>query len=222
MKKIISNVGSAHVQTLHTPRYQSITSNTDFHGVKEYIIPDTQRDAINLHTKKAEAHNHCKNTSCTMALNWIGLHFGDQYPVLKSLSTCNEFQYNAILDVFMPSERIQHWGPHIRCFNALFKNAKLPLTAKFGKVLTNWNSISASIYKGHPVVLGTLITKSGHIVLLFGIITGHRDDQYVVIDPYGEPPYYRNTTADYYLITESNWQKWITPECSAIWFEEKI
>ena len=190
-----------------------------FVGVKEYLIPDTQRDAVNLKTSKLEAHNHCKNTSCTMALNWVGLHFGKEYPVLESLSKMNEFQYNAILDVFMkPGQRIQHWEPHVICFNAIFKNAGLNLKACFGNYEKNYSAIFDSIEKGFPVVLGTKITEDGHIVLKYRIIDN--TNNVVIIDPYGKPPQYRNTTADYYLISNSDFHKWVNEECNAIWFEE--
>ncbi len=206
-----------------TARFIELSKYENYIGVNEYLIPDTQRDAINLKTAKSEAHNHCKNTSCTMALNWIGLHFGKDYPVLESLSTMNEFQYNAILDVFMkPGERIQDWGPHVKCFNALFKNANLPIKACFGKYRANEGRILDSLENGFPVVLGTLITKDGHVVLFYRLVENEItvSDNYAIIDSYGEAPKYKNTAADYYMITPKEFDRYVNETCHAIWLEE--
>ncbi|HMV45210.1 MAG TPA: hypothetical protein PKD50_21960, partial [Leptospiraceae bacterium] len=85
---------------METKNFQAI-ANIPFIGVKEYLTPDTQRDAVKLNKTGgatiAEGHNHCKNTSCTMAWNALGKILGAQFPVLQSMATMGEYQYQAIL-----------------------------------------------------------------------------------------------------------------------------
>lgn len=203
--------------------------NLPFIGVKEYLIPDTQRDAVKLNTTGGatvnEFHNHCKPTSCTMAWNSLGKIYSDKYPILSTMITMGEYQYQNILMTYMTKdEKIQDWLPHVRMFNDLFDKNKIPLVAKFGKFRANESKVMDSMKKGLPVVLGTMVTNSGHIVLLYRIVEINGVKHYIWIDPYGNPlttPKYKITTADYYSIPKSKFNEWINSDCNCIWFEEK-
>ncbi|MBK8397451.1 MAG: hypothetical protein IPL26_19735 [Leptospiraceae bacterium] len=206
-----------------TKNFQAI-ANIPFIGVKEYLIPDTQRDARNSQTGKLEAHNHCKSTSSTVAWNSLGKILSPKFPILKSMETMGEFQYDAIIRNFMnPNEKIQDWAPHVRMFNDLFRQNGIPLVANFGLFRRNELQVYASMGKGFPVVLGTMITNAGHIVLLYRQYKYEGMTFHVIIDPYGNPmKLYRgkgNDVADYYVIPRAEWDKWITPVCNCIWFE---
>lgn len=202
-----------------------------FIGVKEYLVPDTQRDARNSQTGNLESHNHCKSTSSTMAWNFLGKKYGSQFPVLKTVESMGEFQYDNNLRQFLkynPSlkrqEKIQDWQPHERMFSEWFKNNDLPFKVNFTNFRKNEEKIVESMKKGFPVILGTMITESGHIVLLYRIIEVNEVKSYVIIDPYGNPltnPKYTNKQADYYVIPKDTFDKWIDKSCNAIWFEEK-
>ena len=88
----------------------------------------------------------------------------------------------------------------------------------------NEQKIYESMKKGFPVILGTMITDSGHIVLLYRKLNLNGLDIYVIIDPYGNPlttPKYINKTADYYSIPKATFDTWIDKSCNCIWFEEK-
>lgn len=195
-------------------------------GVKEYLIPDTQRDARNSQTGKLEAHNHCKSTSCTVAWNALGKILAPKYPIMESMITMGEFQYDAILRQFMhPNEAIQNWQPHVRMFNELFKQNQIPLVANFAPFRGNEAKFYASMEKGFPCVMGTMITTAGHIVLLYRFYKYEGIPYHVIIDPYGNPlKLYRgkgNDVADYYVIPPQQWNQWITPACNCIYFSER-
>jgi len=206
-----------------TKNFQAI-ANIPFIGVKEYLTPDTQRDARNSKTGVLEAHNHCKSTSSTMAWNALGKILGAQYPILQSMATMGEFQYDSIIRNFMhPNETIQKWEPHFRMFNDLLKQNRIPLAVKSGFYRANEQRIAASMADGFPVILGTMITGAGHIVLLYRRIQVEGMTFNVIIDPYGNPmKLYKgkgNDVADYYSIPRAEWDRWITPVCNCIWFE---
>ena len=195
-----------------------------FIGVKEYLPPDTQRDARNSQTGKLEAHNHCKSTSCTVAWNALGKILGEKFPVMQPMATMGEFQYDAIVRNFMhPNEKIQDWQPHVRMFNELFKQNQIPLVATLAPFRQNQSAVYLSMEKGFPVILGTMITNAGHIVLLYRHYKYEGIPFHVIIDPYGNPlKLYRgkgNDVADYYVIPPQEWNTWITPVCNCIWFE---
>lgn len=200
-----------------------------FIGVKEYLIPDTQRDAVKLNTTGGktiqENHNHCKPTSCTMAWNSLGKIYSDKYAVLSTMITMGEYQYQNILMTYMTKdEKIQDWLPHVRMFNDLFQKNNIPLIVKFGNFRNNESKVIDSMKKGLPVVLGTMVTNSGHIVLLYRVIEVNGMKSYIWIDPYGNPltnPKYTNKVADYYSIPKVTFDKWIDKSCNCIWFEEK-
>lgn len=203
--------------------------NLPFIGVKEYLIPDTQRDAVKLNTTGGqtiqENHNHCKPTSCTMAWNALGKIYSDRFPILKTVIEMGEYQYQNNLKVFMSStEKIQDWNPHVKMFEDWFSKNKLPLTVKFGNYRNNESKIIESMKKGLPVVLGTMITNAGHIVLLYRKISVGGIDTFVIIDPYGNPltnPKYTVKIADYYCIPKFTFDRWVDKSCNCIWFEEK-
>ncbi len=201
-----------------------------FTGVKEYLIPDTQRDARNSQTGKLEAHNHCKSTSCTVAWNSLGKILGQKFPVMQSMEHMGEFAYDSILRPYLQfnqalgrMEKIQDWYPHVRMFNDLFQKNGIPLVATFGNFRPNEQSVLRSMEKGLPVVLGTAITGDGHIVLLYRRYQYEGITFNVIIDPYGNPmKLYRgkgNDVADYYVIPPQEWNTWITPACNCIWFQ---
>jgi hypothetical protein len=48
-----------------------------------------------------------------------------------------------------------------------------------------FNMITQAIDAGHVVVLDTLLTSAGHIILAYGYITNATDDFIIVNDPYG-------------------------------------
>lgn len=203
--------------------------NLPFIGVKEYLIPDTQRDAVKLNTTGGqtiqEGHNHCKPTSCTMAWNALGKIYSDRFAVMTTMTTMGEYQYQNILKTFMkPSEKIQDWQPHVKMFNDLFTKNNIPLTAKFAKFRANETKVIESMKKGLPVVLGTMITDAGHIVLLYRKIIIDSIEYYVIIDPYGNPltnPKYTVKSADYYAVPKPVFDIWVNKDCNCIWFEEK-
>lgn len=203
-----------------------------FIGVKEYLIPDTQRDARNSQTGNLEAHNHCKSTSSTVAWNFFGKKYGDKFPILKTVESMGEFNYDSNLRPFLQkynpviqrAEKIQDWFPHVRMFEEWFKNNNLPFKCNFTNFRMNEQKIYESMKKGFPVILGTMITDSGHIVLLYRKLNLNGLDIYVIIDPYGNPlttPKYTNKTADYYSIPKAIFDTWIDKSCNCIWFEEK-
>ena len=202
-------------------------ANIPFIGVKEYLPPDTQRDARNSQTGKLEAHNHCKSTSSTVAWNSLGKILAPKFPVMESMITMGEFQYDAIVRNFMHNtETIQHWQPHVRMFNELFKQNQIPLVATLAFFRAQEQQVLASMAKGFPVVLGTMITNAGHIVLLYRQIKIEGMTFHVIIDPYGNPmKAYRgagNDVADYYSIPLQQWNQWITPACNCIYFSERV
>lgn len=201
----------------------------EYIGVKHYLIPDTQRDAINQKTRKLEAHNHCKSTSCTMAWNALAKILGEQFPRMRSMEYMGETAYGDSLAGYLQfskkfnrPEKIQDWDPHVRMFNDLFQKNGIPLVAQFGLYKANEMRVINSLAKGFPVPLGTEITGDGHIVLFYRKVKIEGIDFNVIIDPYGNPltkPKYKNTTADYYCIPQKEWNTWITPICNCIWFE---
>lgn len=208
-----------------TKNYLQI-ENIPFIGVKEYLIPDTQRDARNSTTGNLESHNHCKSTSSTMAWNSLAKILDDLYPNLKTMEWMGEFSYDNILrkTYLKPNEKIQDWQPHVRMFNDLFEKNDILIKANFGKYRQNENKVIESMIKGFPVVLGTMITDSGHIVLLYRKISINNLEYFVIIDPYGNPlttPKYTNKTADYYSIPKPLFDTWVNASCNCIWFEEK-
>lgn len=214
-----------------TKQFQAIES-IPYIGVHDYLVPDTQRDAIMLNkTGQAtiqESSNHCKNTSCTVAWNSLGKILSDKYPVMRSMITMGEYQYNNILEggqYILPGEKIQDWLPHIRCYNDLFQKNRIPLRANFSRFMRDRNRIYKSLENGYPVVLGTMITKFGHIVLLYRINLNVKKaksltEEYIIIDPYGNPlTNYKVTNADYYKIPFEKFYEWVTPVCNCIWFD---
>lgn len=200
--------------------------NIPFIGVKEYLIPDTQRDARNSQTGKLEAHNHCKSTSCIVAWHALAKILKETYPVMESMERTDEFAYDAWLrNNLRPGEIIQSWQPHVRLFNESFQKNNIPLVANFAPFRGNEAKFYASMEKGFPCVIGTMITTAGHIVLLYRFYKYEGIPYHVIIDPYGNPlKLYRgagNDVADYYVIPPQQWNQWITPACNCIWFEEK-
>ncbi|MBP6738421.1 MAG: C39 family peptidase [Leptospiraceae bacterium] len=193
----------------------------DFQNVAHKIIsplitPDTQRDAVRIDTTIAEGHNHCKNTSVTMMLNWIG----QNYESAKTLAHTGEYSYNAsLLGYMQPGEKIQDWPPHVKCINGMLANGKIPLQAHFVNFRANYTEVLYSLLCGYPVVLGTMITTSGHIVLLVGL-TANGD--FIIIDPYGEAPNYKNHVADYYVIPKHLFNHWIDTSCNCIYLKDFI
>lgn len=195
-------------------------SITDLNNINKIMIsplitPDTQRDAVNIKTQIPEGHNHCKSTSCVMALNWIGQH----YPSAKDLASMGEYSYNSILlgaGFLQAGEKIQDWQPHIRAINQLLRNANVPIKPNFVNFRRNYNQVVYSLLSGRPVVLGTMITSAGHIVLLVGMTEA---GNFVIIDPYGDAVTgYKNTKADYYIIAASNFERWVDGSCNCIYF----
>jgi hypothetical protein len=208
-------------------------ANIPFIGVKEYLPPDTQRDARNSQTGKLEAHNHCKSTSCTVAWNALGKILAPKYPVMATSEHWGEFAYDASLRPYLQFnkllgrvEKIQDWYPHVRMFNDLFQKNGIPLVAQFGNFRPNEQHLLRSMQKGFPVVLGTAITGDGHIVLLYRRYQYEGIPFNVIIDPYGNPlKLYRgkgNDVADYYVIPPQQWNQWITPACNCIYFSERL
>lgn len=202
----------------------------DLQSVKHIIInplikPDTQRDAVNIRTQIPEGHNHCKNTSCTMALNWVGQHYAGSPGVnsnVATLSNMGEYQYNSILLIpgFMQAdEKIQSWQPQIKAINQMLVNGNVPLNAHYVKFRQNYDRIIYSLLSGRPVVLGTWITQDGHIVLLVGMT---QNGDFIIIDPYGDPlSGYKIKTADYYIIPSAQFTQWVREDCSCIYFSER-
>lgn len=197
---------------------------SDFEKLKYRVIsplitPDTQRDAIRLNKDGGdtikEGHNHCKSTSSTMFVNWLGQNFES----LSTLAKMDEYSYNANLIPFtQPGEKIQSWEPHLRFINQMLINGKVPLKAHFVNYNTNHDKILYSLMvRQYPVILGTVITKDGHIVLLVGI-TANGD--YIIIDPYGQAPNYVNKKADYYVIPSDIFHLWVNNSCRCIYLTE--
>ena len=201
-------------------------ANIPFIGVKEYLPPDTQRDARNSQTGKLEAHNHCKSTSCIVAWNALGKILKEKYPVMATAEHWGEFAYDATIRNFLHNtETIQHWQPHVRMFNELFKQNQIPLVATLAFFRAQEQQVLASMAKGFPVVLGTMITNAGHIVLLYRHYKYEGIPFHVIIDPYGNPltnPKYQIKDADYYVIPPQQWNQWITPACNCIYFSERV
>lgn len=196
----------------------------DFQNVKHKIIsplitPDTQRDAVRLNVDGGktiqENHNHCKNTSCTMMTNWLGQNFES----LATLGKMGEYAYNNnLLPFVQPGEIIQAWPPHVKFINQMLVNGKVPLKAELVNFRSNFSKVMYSLLvNGFPVVLGTMITSSGHIVLLVGM-TANGD--YIIIDPYGQAPNYMNKKADYYVIPAHIFNQWVDATCSCIYLSE--
>lgn len=188
--------------------------------INPLIKPDSQRDAVRLNTTGGatvnEGWNHCKNTSCTMALNWVGQNF----PSGHELATMGETQYNALLNGFglLKNHKIQDWEPHIAGINQLLQDGKIPLRANFVNFRRNYNQVIYSLLSGRPVILGTMITKDGHIVLLVGMTEG---GSFIIIDPYGDPrTNYQVKTADYYVISQNQFDSWVNGICNCIFFTE--
>lgn len=209
---------------IETTKNFNAIATIPFIGVKEYLTPDTQRDARNSQTGVLEAHNHCKSTSSTLAWNALGKILSPKFPVMESMITMGEFQYDAIIRNFMhPNEKIQDWQPHVRMFNELFKQNNIPLVATLAPFRANQSAIYLSMEKGFPVILGTMITNAGHIVLLYRQYKYEGMTFHVIIDPYGNPlKAYRgagNDIADYYVIPIQQWDQWITPVCNCIYFQ---
>ena len=205
----------------NTTNFEAINKKTPFIGCKEFILPNTQRDNINIFSKKLEPHSQCKSTSCTIFLNWLGGKLKKEYPKLATLEFMNDFQYNNILLSFMGSgEKIQDWNPHIKLFRFIFKEAKLPYKVNFGNTMKNMDKILKSMLLGFPVVQGLKNTNAGHIILWYRNYN-YLDYSNCIIDSYGNPlNNYRNQKADYYMIDSNNWNKWLISECNSIFISE--
>jgi hypothetical protein len=208
---------------IETTQNFNAIANIPFIGVKEYLIPDTQRDARNSQNGKLEAHNHCKSTSCVVAWNALGKILAPKYPVMASMEHMGEFAYDAWLrNNLRPGEIIQNWQPHVRLFNESFQKNNIPLVANFAPFRGNEAKFYASMEKGFPCVMGTMITSAGHIVLLYRHYKYEGIPFHVIIDPYGNPltnPKYQIKDADYYAIPPQQWDQWITPACNCIYFQ---
>lgn len=188
--------------------------------ISPLITPDTQRDAIKLNRDGGntikEGDNHCKSTSSTMFCNWLGQNFEP----LATLAKMDEYSYNANLIPFThPGEKIQSWEPHLRFLNQMLINGKIPLEAKFSKFNSNHSAIIYSLLvKRFPIILGTMITSHGHIVLLVGMTS---NGDYIIIDPYGKAPNYVIKKADYYVIPSDIFHLWVDNSCNCIYLRDK-
>lgn len=190
--------------------------NTKYKIISPLIQPDTQRDAIQLGTTISEGFSHCKNTSMTMLFNWLG----QNYEPLKDYAHIGEYTYNALLVSFMVSgEKIQSWNCHAKFLSHTLTSNKIPLKANFVNFRANYTEILFSLLQGFPIVLGTIITASGHIVLLVGL-TANGD--FIIIDPFGEPPNYKNKKADYYVIPKTQFNQYINASCNCIFLQDVV
>lgn len=153
-----------------------------------------------------------------MALDWVGKSF-QEIPKAHQLSM-DEYAYNAYLNGagLLQNHKIQDWEPHVAGINKLLLEAQVPLRANFVNFRRNYNQILYSLLSGRPVILGTMITKDGHIVLLVGMTEG---GSFIIIDPYGDPRSgYKTKIADYYLISQNHFDQWVNGACNCIFFTE--
>jgi hypothetical protein len=132
------------------------------------IIPSvrylTQRDNINPFTNKPDPHNQCMVATFVMLTNWLG----DKLEI-PELSKYTEKEH--LIAVGKSAQEIEK-RRYISVNHAIAINDKLKklnLKQKLVNGLFNWTEVkNLCKEKRSPVEVGSMITKSGHIILYIG------------------------------------------------------
>lgn len=134
----------------------------------------SQRDNINPFTGKPDGHNQCMVASFVMLTNWLGDKLKE-----RQLQIYTEPAHLACVGRNLQELESRRYNSanHGAVINAMLTNLKLK--QRLVSKQLNWDDVQQiSTLKRSPVIVGTMITKSGHIVLYIGNGQWH--------DPYGK------------------------------------
>lgn len=136
----------------------------------------SQRDNINSFTGEIEAHNQCMVSSFVMMMQWLRDYL--IYEGLQSFENYNEFTHYIVVG------QKKELAQKIRFISANHANqlnkmlAAKKINEKFVPKLFDYSEIIAyEAEKKRPVLIGTMETSAGHIVVYDGQIQ----------NPYGNP-----------------------------------
>lgn len=135
----------------------------------------TQRDNINPYTGKKDGHNQCMVASFVMLVNWLG----DKYDN-KSLQVYNEFTHLCIVgrNAEELEKRRYRSINHAEVVNPLIQNVGLSRIQLKSKYLKYDEMKKLSNEKKSPIIVGSMVTSYGHIIVYIGDNKFH--------DPYGK------------------------------------
>jgi hypothetical protein len=132
------------------------------------IIPTprylTQRDNLNPFTGKPDPNNQCMVATFTMLANWLGDKLN-----IPELQNYTEIEHLTLVGRSAQEIEKRRYisGNHAEVINQKLKNLKLPQKLVSG--LFNWIQVkNIAKEKKSPVEVGSMITKSGHIILYIG------------------------------------------------------
>ena len=138
----------------------------------------SQRDNINPFTGKPDGHNQCMVASFTMCMNWLGLYFKNKFLM----------QYSEHLHLTLVGKNIQEIESrrynsvnHADACNKLLREVFDFNNISFQKKDCSFDEM-VELYqkKKSPIIVGTLITDAGHIVVYHG---NKYHDPYGIYDP---------------------------------------
>jgi hypothetical protein len=132
------------------------------------IIPTprylTQRDNKNPFTGKPDPNNQCMVATFTMLANWLGDKLN--IPDLKNYSEIEHLTLVGRSEKEIESRRYNS-SNHADVINQKLKNLKL--SQKLVSGVFNWIQVkNIAKEKRSPVEVGSMVTKSGHIILYIG------------------------------------------------------
>jgi hypothetical protein len=132
------------------------------------IIPTprylTQRDNKNPFTGKPDPHNQCMVATFTMLTNWLG----DKLEI-PELSNYTEIEHLTLVGKSEKEieKRRYFSGNHAEAINQKLKSLKL--SQKLTSGVFNYTQVkNICNEKRVPIEVGSMITKSGHIILYIG------------------------------------------------------
>lgn len=136
----------------------------------------SQRDNINAFTGDTEAHNQCMISSFTMMMQWLR-----EYLLLNNMPSFENYteltHYIVVGESKDKAQKIRFNSVnHARKLNPMLESKKIPFFFK----MVNYDYAQMIEYVGknkRPVLIGTMETSAGHIVVFDGKMQ----------NPYGKP-----------------------------------
>ena len=132
------------------------------------IIPTprylTQRDNLNPFTGKPDPNNQCMVATFVMLANWLGDKLN-----IPELSNYTELEHLTLVGRSAQEIEKRRYisGNHAEVINQKLKNLKL--SQKLVSGVFNWIQVkNIAKEKRSPVEVGSMVTKSGHIILYIG------------------------------------------------------
>jgi hypothetical protein len=132
------------------------------------IIPTprylTQRDNKNPFTGKPDANNQCMVATFTMLANWLGDKLN-----IPELQNYTEIEHLTLVGKNLQEIESRRYNSsnHAEVINQKLKSLKLPQKLVSG--VFNWIQVkNIAKEKKSPVEVGSMVTKSGHIILYIG------------------------------------------------------